>query len=187
MKGIPGPNRRPENANRFVRYDEDSKSYFVRYDMGRYIFDNTDGSYDIDIYGTDSIKSLDEIFTNTIQDEESEVCSSPFDVESLQAQESEVRTYRYEVEPQLRDVVPVATVTAAQHTRDNYSRMLIADGTASIPSLHYAREIEHGTIPSESLSLRLGQLGLLAERVALDLIQIVASQQTTLQGVNHDN
>ena len=97
MKGIPGPNRRPENANRFVRYDEDSKSYFVRYDMGRYIFDNTDGSYDIDIYGTDSIKSLDVIFTGAIQDEEPAVCSSPFDVESLQVQEPEVRTYRYEV------------------------------------------------------------------------------------------
>ena len=83
----PGPNRRPENANRFVRYVEDSKSYFVRCDKGRYVFDNTDGSYDINIYGTDSIKSLDEIFTDTIQDEESEVCSSPFDPESLQAQE----------------------------------------------------------------------------------------------------
>lgn len=192
----PGPNRRPEKANRFVRYDEDGETYFVRCDKGRYIFDNTDGSYDIDIYGTDSIKSLDEIFTNTIQDEESEVCCSPFDHESLQAQEPEVRTYRYEVEPQLRDVAPVATTTVAtttiaQRARENLSRLAPELRNDSVPSLRYARitpedlngpapgfrytrEIEHGTVPSESLSLRIGQLGLLAERVALDLTRTVA-------------
>ena len=181
----PGPNRRPENANRFVRYVEDCETYFVRCDKGRYVFDNTDGSYDIDIYGTDSIKSLDEIFTNVIQDEESEVCSSPFDVESLQAQEPEVRTYRYEVEPQLRDVAPVATTTVAQRARENLSRITV-DSNASVPSLRYARETEHGIAGSGIATLRLGQLGLLAERIALDLIRTVTPQQT-LQGVNHDN
>ena len=188
----PGPNRRPENANRFVRYDEDCKSYFVRCDKGRYVFDNTDGSYDIDIYGTDSIKSLDEIFTNTIQDEEPEVCSSPFDVESLQAQEPEVRTYRYEVEPHLRDVAPVATMTIAQHAEENYSRistdgrddpvpssrssrMLIVDGTASVPSLRYAREIEHGIAGSGIATLRPGQLGLGIESRAITPNRIFVS------------
>jgi len=200
----PGPNRRPKNANRFVRYVEDCETYFVRCDKGRYVFDNTDGSYDIDIYGTDSIKSLDEIFTDTIQDEESEVCSSPFDAESLQAPEREVRIYRYEVEPRLRDVAPVATVTEVRRIRENFSGITTEGSNGSVPSFRYARvipedlngpapgfryarEIEHGTVPSESLSLRIEQFRILAESMAIVSNRTVAPQQTTLQGVNHDN
>ena len=180
----PGPNRRPENANRFVRYDEDGETYFVRFDKGRYIFDNTDGSYDIVIDGIDWIQSLDEIFNAPIQREEPAVCSSPFDVESLQAQEPEVRTYRYEVEPHLRDAAPVATVT--QRPGENYSRISV-DSNASVPSLRYARETEHGIAGSGILTLRSGQLWALAGSMAINPNRTVAPQQVLLPGVNYDN
>jgi hypothetical protein len=68
-----------------------------------------------------------------------------------------------------------------------YARVIPEDLNGPAPGFRYAREIEHGTVPSESLSLSIEQFRILAESMAIVLTRTVAPQQTILQGVNHDN